>query len=78
MPEFSLSFEVYCSCGEGLCNQTTTRMSRLRGEPQAVVEPCQKCLQAARDEAAEARAKEVREELNEQIEELSRRLYQYE
>ena len=42
--EITLEFEVYCSCGEGLCGQTETRRSRNRGMPQLVVEPCEKCL----------------------------------
>jgi len=57
MPEFdaevtttvSVEFEVYCSCGEGLCLQSTTRNSRNRNVPQVVVEPCQKCISNAKE-----------------------------
>ena len=51
MPEFALEFEVFCSCGEGLCNQSDTRTSYGRRMPQVVVQPCERCLQRARDEA---------------------------
>lgn len=48
MPSFSLDFEVHCgTCGAGLCNQSDTRTSRHRGEPQVTVEVCQDCVQKA-------------------------------
>lgn len=56
MPEFQIevSFEVFCGeCGAGLCNQTTTRKSRGRGEDQVVVAPCEKCIRDAREEGYE-------------------------
>jgi len=40
----SIEFEVWCSCGAGLCNQTKD----VRGGIQ--VEPCENCLEKARDE----------------------------
>jgi len=46
----TVDFEVFCSCGEGLCGQSTGRQSRHRGQPQVVVEPCKRCLENARDE----------------------------
>jgi len=46
MPEFSVDFAVYCSCGNGLCTQS--RGSNKRG-PQVTVEPCEKCLQTEYD-----------------------------
>lgn len=49
MPEVSVEIEIYCSCGEGLCN-TSTGGSGRRGEPIITVEPCEKCLEKARDE----------------------------
>lgn len=54
MPEFSLEFEVYCECGEGLCLQSTTRSSRQRGMPQVVVRPCEKCLQSRYEQGFDA------------------------
>lgn len=44
MPVLETEFEVFCSCGEPMCNKTTTRTSRGRRIPQLVVEPCPKCL----------------------------------
>jgi hypothetical protein len=43
MPILTVPFEVFCTCGEGLCMQTITRCSRGRLMPQVVVEPCSKC-----------------------------------
>ena len=40
----TVEFEVWCSCGEGLCRQT----KNVRGGVE--VEPCEKCLEAAREE----------------------------
>ena len=47
MPEISVEIEVYCSCGNGLCNQTSegTKYNR----PCFTVEPCEKCLESAHD-----------------------------
>ncbi len=50
MPEMSVEFEVWCGCGNGLCGQVTTRVSANRSIPQIVVEPCERCLDKARDE----------------------------
>jgi len=52
-----IEFEVWCSCGNGLCNQTTN----VRGGVE--VEPCEKCLERAKDEGYnegyEAKDKEI-------------------
>jgi len=54
----SLEFEVWCSCGNGLCNQTKGVKGGIE------VEPCEKCLEAAkeegRDEGYNERDMEVR------------------
>ncbi len=50
MPEVSVEIEVYCSCGAGLCNQTTTGETRGRGQPYFTVEACTACLEKERDE----------------------------
>ena len=50
MPEISVDVEVYCSCGEGLCRQTTSGQTRGRGQPFFEVQPCENCLEKARDE----------------------------
>ncbi len=49
----SIEVEIWCSCGEGLCNKSdiTTRNSHYCGEKHSItVEPCQKCLDKARDD----------------------------
>jgi len=43
-----VEFEVYCSCGNGIC--ANTRVSYNRGRNQVMVEPCEKCLAQARNE----------------------------
>ena len=65
----TVSFEVFCHCGEGLCNQSTTRSSRRRGEAQVVVDACEKCLKAARNELEE-KIGELQQLLDETREEL--------
>ena len=65
-----VDFEVFCTCGNGMCGDTDTRESRNRRYPQAVVAPCTKCLEAARDEAAE----EMREKMQTRIDELEAEL----
>lgn len=40
----SVEFEVWCSCGNGLCNQTSTVGGGIE------VAPCEKCLQGKYDE----------------------------
>ena len=40
----SVEFEVWCSCGNGLCNQTKDVNGGIE------VEPCEKCLDKAHTE----------------------------
>ena len=47
MPSLSLEFEVYCSCGAGLSNQSDTGTGR-HGQF-ITVDPCQKCLEEQYD-----------------------------
>jgi Zn-finger protein len=68
--DVEVEFEVFCSCGNGMCGITETRESRYRKHPQAVVEPCPKCLEEARKEAAE----EVRDQMQQRIDELEAEL----
>lgn len=50
MPDFDLNidFEVWCSCGNSLCNQASTNNSGK--SPSVTIEPCEKCINSARDE----------------------------
>ena len=66
MPEMSVEFEVWCGCGNGLCGQVTVSVKR--SIPQIVVEPCEQCLDKARNEGendgyaqAERRAEQDKE-----------------
>lgn len=45
----SIEFSVYCSCGEGLCSTTEVSHNQY-GEPHVTIEPCEKCLEKAKDE----------------------------
>jgi hypothetical protein len=47
MPSFDVKFEVYCICGEGLCNQSTGESGK-RGLC-VTMEPCKKCKQKEYD-----------------------------
>lgn len=54
LPDVTTNVEVYCAgCGAGLCNQTESTTTRTRGEPAFRVEPCEACLEAAREEGRE-------------------------
>lgn len=49
-PAFDIEFEVYCTCGEGLCRNTKTGSTKYRGIPFIEVDPCEKCLEKAKTE----------------------------
>lgn len=63
MPELMFEFEVYCSCGKGLCNQTTEGRTRGRSMPFITVEPCLHCLSRAKIEGHEEGYDEAKEEV---------------
>ena len=51
MPEVYTEVEVFCAaCGDGLCNQTESIRGLRRDQPQFRVTPCERCLDAAREE----------------------------
>jgi hypothetical protein len=51
MPALTLEFEVYCSCGEGLCHLTkTSDDDRYHRGPSITVEACPKCIERAKSE----------------------------
>lgn len=84
MPEITVEIEIQCSCGNGLCNQSTGSLDS-RG-PRFTVDPCQRCLESMRgkayadgESAAEDRAnKEIAEfedeifKLNQYIDDLEK------
>jgi hypothetical protein len=58
--EVDVDFEVFCArCGAGLCNQSDTRASRNRKYPQVTVEPCERCLENASEEARQKAMEEA-------------------
>lgn len=44
----NIDIEVYCSCGNGLCNQ-----SQSKGYGQLIIEPCEDCLKKKYNEGYE-------------------------
>jgi len=48
MPTLELEFEVFCSCGAGLCNNSTE--GKTRHSQYITVEPCSDCLKSSREE----------------------------
>ena len=45
MPTMEVDFEVWCTCGNGLCNQTKVKGNDIH------VEPCDNCLENAKKES---------------------------
>jgi len=65
----SVDFEVFCgTCGEGLCDESSTRLSRNRGHAQVEVNACPRCMKE-KDDEIESLKDEI-ESLKEQIENL--------
>ena len=52
MPEISVDIIVVCSCGNNLSSQVTVS-SNYKENLIFIVEPCEKCLEKARDEGYE-------------------------
>jgi hypothetical protein len=42
MPNVTIDIQVWCSCGKGLCNQSTEKQGRFG--PGIEVEPCETCM----------------------------------
>jgi hypothetical protein len=64
MPSFeadvTVEFEVWCSCGAGLCNQCSTNGTSV------TVEPCEKCLEKEHDDAYDEGKADGRSEAEEE------------
>lgn len=52
MPELDaiIEFEVFCTCGNGLCSVTSVRYSKIRNIPQLEIDPCPICKKASYEE----------------------------
>ena len=67
--KLDVDFEVFCgTCGNGLCYESTTRLSRNRGHAQVEVNACPHCMKEKDDEME--RLNDEIENLKEQIEDL--------
>jgi hypothetical protein len=75
MPTFTIDFdfEVFCKCGNGMCNSTETRESRKRGYPQIVVNPCDACIASEREDAEDS----IKSEMQCRIDDLEHELNFY-
>ena len=63
MPSFSVEVdvEVLCgSCNDGICGNAEHRTSNRRGRDQFVIDPCQRCLDRARQEGRDEAEAEFR------------------
>jgi len=63
MPTLSLEFEVYCSCGNGLCGNCTE--GRNGHSEYITVDPCDKCQDSKYDEGHNDGYDEARKEFEE-------------
>jgi len=59
MPSFEVEFEVFCSCGEGLCGQSVGSLDR--GGPRVTVEPCEKCKDRAYEDGYDSGCRDSEE-----------------
>ena len=48
VPDININLDIYCSCGNGLCSQSS--LSYSRGGYQVTIDPCEKCLERAEHE----------------------------
>lgn len=65
MPTLELEFEVYCSCGEGLCNNS--REGSNKHSQYIEVEPCQRCLDARYEEGVDDGYERYKKEAEENL-----------
>lgn len=60
----AVEFEVWCSeCGEGICNNMTLKSTKY-GTVTFTCEPCEKCLDKAREDGVEKGRDEKLQELD--------------
>lgn len=72
-----VDFEVWCSCGNGLCNSSTVGYTSRRGQPYITVKPCDKCLQEAMNVKEEELSEDI-DELKSQIKQLEKTISELE
>jgi len=64
MPVFELEFEVYCTCGAGLCSSSVAEETR-HGGHKVTVSPCTRCGRVDEIDALESRIDKLETELEE-------------
>ncbi len=58
-PSIEVDIEVFCGrCGTGLCQNSSSGRTSGRQQPYFNVDPCEKCLDEAKQEGYEEREKE--------------------
>ena len=62
MVEHEVEFEVYCSCGRGLCQESTANDGDWRASRRVTVEPCPDCIERAREKGYDDGYEEARAE----------------
>jgi len=51
MSAIEIDIEIFCArCGAGICNNATASRTKGRGQPCFEIEPCETCLEKAKDE----------------------------
>jgi hypothetical protein len=48
MPEMIVEFEVYCSCGNGICSNASVKLTKYGNI--VTIGPCEKCIEAAKED----------------------------
>ncbi len=79
MPTMEVEFEVFCSCGAGLCQQSVVENGR-RGQ-RVTVEPCARCLERSKESGFGDGVDNKQDEINgleSSIEELESRIKELE
>ena len=69
MPSVEVEIEVYCKgCGRGMCNNTRVGKTNGRGQEYFDVEPCEYCLDKAKEEGKKEGYDEGYEEARKEFE----------
>lgn len=59
-PSIEIDIEIFCGrCGQGLCQNSSSGRTREKQQPYFNVDPCERCLDEAKQEGYEERDKEI-------------------
>ena len=79
MPSIEAEFELFCGgCRAGICNNATEGKTKGRGMPYFEIEPCDACLEKARDEGKDKGYEEGKAEGYEEGYEAARKEFERE